>query len=89
MECDRCVRQRRLRHTGALDHGSINPLLRPTIDRVIRAVLGTFLVSLAFWGPKTPLGFIGLILIATAGMSFCPLYRLVGISTCPGGKCEA
>ncbi len=60
-----------------------------TIDRVIRAVLGLFLLSLIFWGPKTLLGLVGLVLIATAGMSFCPLYRLVGISTCPGGKCEA
>lgn len=52
-----------------------------TIDRVVRAVLGLILVALVFVGPQTPWGWIGLILIATAGMSWCPLYRLFGCQT--------
>ncbi len=52
-----------------------------TVDRVIRVVAGLALLSLAFIGPKTPFGYIGLIPLLTAGVGFCPLYRLIGLST--------
>ncbi len=51
-------------------------------DRAIRFVLGVVLLALVFVGPKTPLGWLGLIPLGTAAMGFCPLYRLLGISTC-------
>ena len=51
-------------------------------DRVIRIVLGLILISLVFVGPRTPWGWIGLIPLLTAVVSFCPLYRLIGINTC-------
>lgn len=54
-----------------------------TIDRILRMVLGLFLVSLVFWGPMTPWGWLGLIFVATAAIKFCPLYRIVGMQTCP------
>lgn len=57
-----------------------------TIDRVLRVVVGLGLLSLTFVGPKTPFGYIGLIPLLTAGVSFCPLYRLIGLSTCPVHK---
>jgi len=53
-----------------------------SIDRLLRLVIGIALLSLAFIGPKTPWGFLGLIPLVTAAVGFCPLYRLVGISTC-------
>ena len=53
-----------------------------TIDRVLRAVVGLAILSLAFIGPQTPWGYVGLIPLATAAFSFCPAYRLLGISTC-------
>ncbi len=54
-----------------------------TIDRAIRIVLGLGLLSLAFVGPQSPLGYIGLVPLLTGLIGFCPLYKLVGLSTCP------
>lgn len=53
-----------------------------TADRIIRVVLGLGLISLAFFGPQTPWGWLGLIPIGTALMGWCPLYSLLGINTC-------
>ena len=50
-------------------------------DRAVRLVLGLGLISLAFIGPKTPWGLIGIIPLVTSMIGFCPLYRLLGIST--------
>jgi membrane-associated protease RseP (regulator of RpoE activity) len=50
-------------------------------DRIIRIVAGLLLLSLAFVGPQTPWGFIGLIPLATAFINFCPAYKLLGINT--------
>lgn len=52
------------------------------IDKVFRILLGVFLVSLVFWGPKTAWGYVGFIAIGTALMSYCPMYSLFGIKTC-------
>ncbi len=53
-----------------------------TIDKVIRIIIGSVLISLVFVGPQTPWGWIGVIPIVTALISFCPLYTLLGIKTC-------
>lgn len=53
------------------------------IDRVLRAVLGVVLIALVFVGPQTPWGWIGVVPLLTAVVRFCPLYPLLGISTCP------
>ncbi len=53
-----------------------------SIDRILRIVIGFVLLSLVFWGPQTAFGYVGLILIVTAFISFCPLYRVFNISTC-------
>lgn len=50
-------------------------------DRIIRVILGLFLISLNFWGPKTSWGWIGLIPLITAIVSFCPAYWPFRIST--------
>jgi hypothetical protein len=60
-----------------------------TIDRVARLVLGVFLLSLMFWGPKTLLGLFGLVPLLTAAVGFCPLYRLIGLNTCGSRGCQA
>ena len=52
-----------------------------TIDRAVRIVLGLGLISLTFIGPQSPLGFIGLVPLATGLIGFCPLYRVLGLST--------
>ncbi|MCL1824715.1 MAG: DUF2892 domain-containing protein [Betaproteobacteria bacterium] len=53
-----------------------------TADRIVRVVIGLILIALVFVGPQTPWGWLGLIPLVTAGISFCPLYRLFGIRTC-------
>ena len=54
-----------------------------TIDRAIRLVVGVGLLSLAFFGPQSAWGYIGIIPVATALIGYCPAYRLFGIRTCP------
>jgi len=51
-------------------------------DRLIRSVLGLMLLALVFIGPRTPLGWIGLVPLLTGIFGFCPVYRLLGINTC-------
>lgn len=53
------------------------------IDRVLRIVLGLVLVGLAATGTVGAWGWIGIVLLATAGLGFCPLYTVLGFSTCP------
>lgn len=52
------------------------------VDRILRVVVGAALISLVFWGPRTNWGWVGLIPLVTGFVSFCPLYRLMGVSTC-------
>ena len=56
------------------------------IDRVIRVAIGLVLIALVFTGPQTPWGWLGLIPLATGLVGYCPLYRLVGIDTCPAKR---
>lgn len=55
-------------------------------DRIARVVIGLILVSLVFVGPQTPWGWAGLILIVTGTVGFCPIYRVLGLSTRPAGR---
>jgi len=52
-----------------------------SLDRVLRLIIGLVLLSLVFIGPKTAWGYVGLILIATSVISFCPIYRVLGLSS--------
>lgn len=54
-----------------------------TIDRVLRVILGLVLLSLLFVGPQTWWGLIGLVPLLTGLMGSCPVYSILGISTCP------
>ncbi|MCF8253797.1 MAG: DUF2892 domain-containing protein [Bacteroidia bacterium] len=56
-------------------------------DRIVRVVLAILFAALYFTGTVT--GTVGLVLVvlggvflATSVISFCPLYTLVGFSTC-------
>lgn len=57
-----------------------------TIDRALRIILGLVLLALVFVGPQTPLGWIGIVPLATGLLGWCPLYTLLGINTCPMKK---
>ncbi len=52
-----------------------------SIDRALRIVVGLGLISIVFVGPQTPWGWIGIIPLATALIGWCPLYRILGISS--------
>lgn len=54
-----------------------------TLDRIVRVAIGLALLSLTVVGPKSLLGLVGVVPLATGLIGFCPLYRLVGVSTCP------
>jgi hypothetical protein len=43
-------------------------------------------LALVFLGPKTMLGLIGIVPLATGLVGFCPLYKILGMSTCPVPK---
>lgn len=52
------------------------------VDRVVRIVAGLGILSLAFIGPKTVWGYIGLAPLATGLIGWCPAYMPFGIKTC-------
>lgn len=55
-----------------------------TIDRMIRAILGVVILSLVFIldGTARWWGLVGLVPLLTAVIGYCPLYAVLGISTC-------
>jgi hypothetical protein len=52
-----------------------------TVDRVLRVVAGLGLIAYGVYA-QSWIGAIGLVPLATAAMGSCPLYSLVGLSTC-------
>ncbi|WP_372838986.1 DUF2892 domain-containing protein [Phaeovulum sp.] len=60
-----------------------------TIDRVLRIVIGAGLILGYFLNPDGAyswLYWLGLIPLATGLMKTCPLYSILGMSTCPMKK---
>ena len=56
-----------------------------TLDRILRVLIGLGLGSLFFLleGPIHFVGLIGIVPLVTAAIGSCPLYSLLGLSTCP------
>ena len=52
------------------------------IERGIRVAVGLLLMSLALWGPSSLWFLLGIIPVATGLSGWCPLYAMLGISTC-------
>lgn len=52
------------------------------IDRIIRFTLGAAFILLAATDTIDPWGWIGIVPLATAFISFCPLYTFLGFKTC-------
>lgn len=52
------------------------------IDKFLRIVIGLILLSLTVVGPKTIWGLVGLVPLLTGLINFCPLYPVIGLSTC-------
>jgi Inner membrane protein YgaP-like, transmembrane domain len=65
-----------------------------SMDKIARIVLGIILGGLGIFlqpqfglvGLIVPI-VIGLILVATVFLNFCPIYSALGLSTCPDGEC--
>jgi hypothetical protein len=62
-----------------------------TIDRIIRAVVGVAALLGAFAMGTGSVAFVlllvvGAVLLVTAAVGFCPLYRVFGINTRPAAK---
>jgi hypothetical protein len=53
------------------------------IDRILRIVVGLALIALTLTGTIGVWGWIGVVPLATAAFGFCPLYTVLGFSTCP------
>lgn len=56
------------------------------IDRIVRAVIGLALIALTWAGTIGPWGWIGVVPLLTAALGFCPLYTMLGFSSCPMKK---
>ena len=52
------------------------------IDRVLRIVIGLVLVGLAATGSVGLWGWLGLVLLATGAIGWCPPYAIFGWNTC-------
>lgn len=62
-----------------------------TVDRIIRAVVGIAMIAGALAVGIGSVGgivllVVGAVLAVTAATGFCPLYRVLGLSTCPVRK---
>lgn len=58
------------------------------VDRVARFIIGLVMIAYAIPIGFAPgnwnwLGWIGIVPLATAIFGICPLYTLIGVSTCP------
>jgi hypothetical protein len=54
-------------------------------DQLIRIIVGVGVLSLLFFlkGDARLLGLVGIVPLATGLVGYCPLYSLLGLSTCP------
>jgi len=50
-------------------------------DRALRILVGLVLIGLAATGRIGAWGYVGIVPVVTGAWGFCPLYRLLGLST--------
>lgn len=56
------------------------------VERVVRVALGIVLLGAAFAGSIGAWGYIGVVPLLTGLVGTCPLYSVLGFSTCPTPK---
>lgn len=59
------------------------PRNEANVERVLRVLVGLGILSLTVIGPRTMWGLIGVVPVLTGLLGSCPLYTLLGFSTCP------
>jgi len=52
-------------------------------ERALRVIVGIALLALAFTGTIGAWGWIGVVPLLTGAVGTCPLYSILGFSTCP------
>jgi hypothetical protein len=52
------------------------------LDRILRVVAGLALIGLAATHTVGAWGYIGVVLVLTGAVGFCPAYPLLGLNTC-------
>ncbi|HWS04186.1 MAG TPA: DUF2892 domain-containing protein [Burkholderiaceae bacterium] len=52
------------------------------IDRILRIVVGLVLIGLAATGTVGWWGWLGLVLLGTGAIGWCPPYAMLGFNTC-------
>jgi hypothetical protein len=73
---------------GVVMDSTLLPRNEGTVDRTLRVIVGIALIAVVFIGPQTPWGWVGVIPLVTGLVGSCPVYRLLGMNTCPLGKSE-
>lgn len=53
------------------------------VDRALRVALGLVILSQLFIGAQSWFALIGLLPLVTGLVGFCPLYKVLGVTTCP------
>lgn len=54
-----------------------------SLDRTLRIGAGIALIGLSVAGLIGPWGYVGIVPLLTGLVSFCPLYAMLGLSSCP------
>jgi hypothetical protein len=60
-----------------------------TADRVVRILIGLVALGLFFFGPAWGMRWlllVGLVPLVTGLVGWCPLYAVLGVSTCPARR---
>ena len=58
-------------------------------DRALRVVAGVVLIALTLMGTIGVWGWIGIVPLATGLIGRCPMYKMLGLNTCPLSQKEA
>lgn len=59
------------------------PVNEHPVERGLRILAGLALVGLAVSGTVGAWGYLGVVPVLTGSLGSCPLYTVLGISTCP------
>ena len=57
-----------------------------SVDRLVRILVGALLIAAALFGVIGAWGWIGVVPLLTAALGSCPLYSVLGFSTCPTNR---